>query len=204
MDHARPLLGTSSHPSIIEGPLLSHVSVAEQVPQASTAAAILPSSSSQEDLLQPMPQVSQVHITMIPDDGPLMHVAELLPAFNLIESNQEDRFAIMSTPSLSGLQQPETALVDNINNDSFINSIFNTGLLADSTDMTPPYPPSHHATPLTSPVAHNEDFSPDRIKRMFEDANITETPVADLSAHFEMEDIGKAFPTPMMTSNGLL
>ena len=169
--------------------------------QAKNAADILPSSSDkravEQDALQSPTQDVDVRITEIPGDYPLMQVAELLPAFEMIENNQENRFAIGSTPRSSAFTRPETAPVDNTSNDSFIDSIFNTGLLADATGMTPPYP--LETTPSTSPVVRNQDFSPNRIRRMFEDADITETPVPDQSAQFEIQDIGKDSPTPIMT-----
>ena len=142
-----------------------------------------------------------------------MDVAQLLPAFEIGEIGKDRPSNLASTPGSSELTRPEPAPVDQVQNDSFINSIFDTGLLADPTGITPPYARTPHATPSTSPVMRTHDISPNRIRQMFEHADQTGTPVQHDSVPFELEgssmtqnpflendqDVGKASLTPFVT-----
>ena len=75
--------------------------------------------------------------------------------------------------------------MDHTSGDDFIDSIFDTGLLASATEATPTYGRTPHCTPSTSPVEHHQGFSPNRIKQMFDHhARDMETP-----PHHVVEDV---------------
>jgi hypothetical protein len=157
-----------------------------------SAGDVVPSSSGQGDVAtDPSSRTTEaidVQVTMIPDDDPLPDVAVLLPAFQM--QNIEDvPFPIPLTPRSSGSTEMEAPPIDTMNNDSFINSIFDTQRLEEATEDTPVFGRSRHGTPSTSPIERSENFSPNRIKRMWEQAFERGTQAQDHSTDFEMEDV---------------
>ena len=141
------------------------------------------------DLMHATTQEIDVRVTTIQDDGDFMDVTQLLPVFKIEEIGKDRPSDITSTPGSSKHTRPETATIEQINNESFIDSIFDTGLLPDLTRITPPYARTPHATPSTSPVMCSHDISPNHIRLMFEQTAQAGTLVQHDSVQFELEDI---------------
>jgi hypothetical protein len=158
---------------------------------AISAGDVAPSSSGHvaTDVSSQTTQAIDVQVTMIPDDASLPDVTVLLPAFQMVQNMADVPFPIPSTPRPSRSTRTEAPLIDSMNNDSFINSIFDTQLLREATEDTPVFGRSTRGSPSTSPVERSSDFSPNRIKHMWEQAFKVGRKEQDNSSQFEMDDV---------------